>query len=330
MKKSFSYEERSNFTDTSVGTYLPLGAVLVQEGGHSGPAGQENVLAALRYCSKCISLDKADPPQSKYRFTRYSSFTGRMEFLCPPFRKRNNWLAKLIPAGPPFVAGSRYLRVSHREEFMRSNQMVRNLSPRDQAAIEEGSSSAGGKAKTMKALEDIKQPVKEVKQGSAKGKAKAGGSKAVKPTDEKSLWAAATKLRGRINDVLTSSAQLVTVVQQSNAGLKDTAVPVPCSCFVVFVSSPFRVFRFRFAAGVFFRVACQDTVYVSELKDGIASFQAKINTFPFAGALLSGSGNIKPAGGMKELTDFLELATDVGQLESTRDRLRKVDAASRG
>ena len=148
------------------------------------------------------------------------------------------------------IPGSRYLRVSHREEYMRSNQMVRDLSPRDQTAIE--GSGGGGKAKTMKALEDIKQPGKEVKQGPAKGKAKAGGSKAVKPTDEKSLWAAATKLRGRINDVLTSSAQLVTVVQQSNAGLKDTAVPFPCSCFVVFVFSRLRVFRFRFTAGLFF------------------------------------------------------------------------------
>ena len=52
---------------------MALPMVVEREGGWGGPAGQNNVLAALSYCKACLAKGG--------RFTRWNEMTGRGEFL---------------------------------------------------------------------------------------------------------------------------------------------------------------------------------------------------------------------------------------------------------
>ena len=116
LRRTWLHTERQTFTDTQKGEYIPFGAIIMAEGGWSGPAGEANVVASICYvrrflghvsCSSvCVSrnmqvsclpvssfqLDRdgykyrclqLDRDGYKYRMCRFSEFTQRAEFLCP-------------------------------------------------------------------------------------------------------------------------------------------------------------------------------------------------------------------------------------------------------
>ena len=73
IESKYSATEAFTTADTAAGEYLALPMVVEREGGWGGPAGQNNVLAALNYCKACLAKGG--------RFTRWNEMTGRGEFL---------------------------------------------------------------------------------------------------------------------------------------------------------------------------------------------------------------------------------------------------------
>ena len=55
FRSTHTYSQRSECSQSEVGQYLGLGAVVVAEGGHEGPFGPANIAAALSYCKRCLS-----------------------------------------------------------------------------------------------------------------------------------------------------------------------------------------------------------------------------------------------------------------------------------
>lgn len=70
IQESKSFMASTIHADKDIGTFLPFGKVVIEEGGWGDATA---IVAAKKYCSKCLHM--------KGRWIRYNSMTERVEFL---------------------------------------------------------------------------------------------------------------------------------------------------------------------------------------------------------------------------------------------------------